>query len=70
MVIFRELTQTLDDTHPDAHAARLKISLVTMDSPMDSPWDLTSEATSFISKLPHISSINVVRAGQALSWSA
>ena len=59
-VIFEQLAQTVTDAHPDAHACRLKISLVTMDSPMQSPWDLTREAYNFIAKLAHVSAINQV----------
>ncbi len=31
------------DDHPDAHALRLKISLVLLDSPISLPWDLSTE---------------------------
>ena len=43
------------DAHPDAHACRLKISLVTADSPMKAGWDLTHEMSRYITKLPHVS---------------
>ncbi|MAT98943.1 MAG: hypothetical protein CL608_17505, partial [Anaerolineaceae bacterium] len=43
------------DCHPDAHACRLKISLVMLDSPVSPPWDLSSEIANYIKKLPHIS---------------
>lgn len=36
--IFRALGETTDDRHPDAHAVRLKISLVTMQSGHKPPW--------------------------------
>lgn len=39
--IFKALRESLRDCHPNAHAARLKISLVTIDSPVVVPWDLT-----------------------------
>ncbi len=50
-MIFRKLSRTTDDAHPDAHACRLKIALATMDSPMGLPWDLTTEASKFINKV-------------------
>ena len=34
------------DAHPDAHACRLKISLVMLDSPVSLPWDLSQAAPS------------------------
>ena len=41
--IFKAFSRTNSDRHPDAHACRLKISLVTIDSETESPWDLTTE---------------------------
>ena len=43
------------DAHPDAHACRLKISLVMLDSPVSPPWDLTIEMSNYVRKLPHVS---------------
>ncbi len=43
------------DNHPDAHACRLKISLVLMDSPISVPWDLTVCMQRYITKLAHVS---------------
>ena len=43
------------DKHPDAHACRLKISLVMLDAPVTLPWDLTSELAGYIAKLGHVS---------------
>ena len=43
------------DAHPDAHACRLKISLVTADSPMKPGWDVTHTMSRYISKLSHVS---------------
>ena len=43
------------DAHPDAHACRMKISLVTADSPMQPGWDLTHEVSRYITKLSHVS---------------
>eukprot|EP01033_Poteriospumella_lacustris_P010457 gene10460-7435_t len=54
--IYKRFTNANDDWHPDAHACRLKISLVTIDSGMDLPWDLTIECARFIVKLDAISS--------------
>lgn len=41
--IFAQLATACLDLHPDAHACRLKISVVTIDSGMSQPWDLTLE---------------------------
>jgi hypothetical protein len=38
LAILAGFANTCDDWHPDAHACRLKISLVTMDSGMTVPW--------------------------------
>ena len=43
------------DAHPDAHACRLKVSLVMLDSPVELPWDLSAELSSYVRKLPHVS---------------
>ena len=43
------------DSHPDAHACRLKISFVTIDAPIICPWDLTRQCSRYITKLSHIS---------------
>eukprot|EP00457_Paulinella_chromatophora_P000002 gb/GEZN01000002.1/.p1 GENE.gb/GEZN01000002.1/~~gb/GEZN01000002.1/.p1 ORF type:complete len:6816 (+),score=1425.09 gb/GEZN01000002.1/:114-20561(+) len=43
-----------DDFHPDAHACRAKVSLVTMDSGSKAPWDLTLELSRFVVKQPHV----------------
>ena len=51
--IFKYFTRMGDDFHPDAHACRLKISLVTNDSGMNSPWDLTLEAARYTLKSNH-----------------
>ena len=50
-VIFKSLANARNDCHPDAHACRLKISLVTMDSGTELPWDLTTEAAKHAVKL-------------------
>ena len=39
LCIFKNLKVANGDAHPDAHACRLKISLVTSDSGTASPWD-------------------------------
>ena len=43
-----------EDCHPDAHACRLKISLVMLDSPVALPWDLSVEMSSYVRKLQHV----------------
>jgi hypothetical protein len=53
--IFHALALANDDYHPDAHACRMKISLVTIDSGVKLPWDLTLQCARYISKLPHVS---------------
>ena len=47
--------QASDDNHPDAHATRLKLSLVTIDSGEKYPWELTYEACRYVSKMTHVS---------------
>jgi hypothetical protein len=54
--IFTNLKSTNDDWHPDAHACRLKISLVTIDSGTICPWDLTTECAKYVTKLNYLSS--------------
>ena len=56
LMIFKCFQSTTTDWHPDAHACRLKISLVTMDSGTESPWDLTTECSRHVLKLASISS--------------
>ncbi|KAH9261268.1 hypothetical protein BASA81_000972 [Batrachochytrium salamandrivorans] len=53
--IFHALALANDDFHPDAHACRLKISLVTMDSGVKLPWDLTLQMCRYVTKLSHVS---------------
>lgn len=54
--IYKSYKSIQDDWHPDAHACRLKISLVTIDSGMKSPWDLTIECARHSVKLDCVSS--------------
>lgn len=54
-LIFHSLALANDDWHPDAHACRLKISLVTIDSGVKLPWDLTLQCARYIIKLSHVS---------------
>jgi len=53
--IFDKLSLANDDWHPDAHACRLKISLVTLNASAEQPWDLTTQCARYIVKLPHVS---------------
>jgi hypothetical protein len=53
--IFHALAFASDDMHPDAHAVRLNVLLVTIESGVTAPWDLTSELAYYIAKLPHVS---------------
>lgn len=54
--IFKNLDAANDDYHPDAHACRLKIFLVTIDANMKLPWELTLQCAAHIYKLDSISS--------------
>lgn len=49
--IFNALKLAGDDAHPDAHACRLKVALVTVDAGLKLPWDLTREAAKYVTKL-------------------
>jgi hypothetical protein len=53
--IFQCIGQANGDCHPNAHACRLKISLVTIDSPVEPPWNLTKEMAAYVTKLSHVS---------------
>ena len=44
-----------DDWHPNAHAIRLKIALMTIDSGVVPPWDLTIQAARMTVKLDRVS---------------
>jgi hypothetical protein len=54
--IFAGFKNSNDDWAPDAHACRMKISLVTIDSGTESPWNLTLECSKYITKLEQVSS--------------
>ena len=41
--IFHALYNANDDWHPDAHVCRLKIALVTLDSGLKPPFDVTTQ---------------------------
>ena len=47
--------KTSADNHPDAHACRLTISLVMLDSPVKPPWDLSWELSQYVRKVQHVS---------------
>ena len=53
--IFNAIGSANNDGHPDAHSCRLKISLSTIDSPVECPWDLTKQMSKYISKISHVS---------------
>ena len=55
LAVFNALGGANDDRHPDAHACRLRISLMTLDSHTKLPWNLTKEATGYVTKLSHVS---------------
>lgn len=54
--IFQNFGAVNNDFHPDAHACRLKISLVTIDAGMTLPWELTLQSSYHILKLDSVSS--------------
>lgn len=56
LLIYNNFASANDDRHPDAHACRLKVTLMTIDSGMDLPWDITLEAARYVAKLLRISS--------------
>ena len=43
------------DSHPDASACRLKISLVLLDAPLQLPWDISLEMADYLFRLEHVS---------------
>ena len=43
------------DSHPDACACRLKISVVMLDAPLELPWDLSVEMAAYLFRLEHVS---------------
>ena len=53
--LFKGLSEVMDDSHPDAHACRMKISLVVIDSGTELPWNLTEECARYIVKLDSVS---------------
>lgn len=54
--IFANLSAAASDAHPDSHACRMKISLVTADSGMTDPWNLSVECFKHSIKLDSVSS--------------
>eukprot|EP01083_Nonionella_stella_P030773 84290_1 len=54
-LIFETFGAANGDAHPNAHACRAKISLVTLDSPVVVPWDLATELGKYTAKLAHVS---------------
>jgi len=53
--IFSAIAGANDDWHPDAHACRLKIAIVTVDSGVELPFDVTLQAARYAVKLSHVS---------------
>ena len=47
-VAFLNSPRNSADGHPDAHACRLKISLVMLDSPVSPPWELSVEMSAYV----------------------
>ena len=52
---FKALSLANDDWHPDAHAIRLKTSLMTVDSGVKAPWDITIQLARHCVKLERVS---------------
>jgi hypothetical protein len=55
ILAFTTCHQVSTDKHPDATAARLKISLVMLDAPLKLPWDLSCEMSDYLLRLEHVS---------------
>ena len=56
-MLLQALGRSNSDCHPDSHACRMKISLVTLDAPIQCPWDLTRQCSRYITKLTHVSMV-------------
>ncbi len=56
LVIYNSFAYAADDWHPDAHACRMKISLLTRESGAAPSWDLALECAWLASKLDCVSS--------------
>ena len=56
-----------DDKHPDAHAVRLHMHRILLDSGAKLPWDLSKEVEGYISKLSHITAECRLRPTQELA---
>ena len=54
---FNSLALAGDDFHPDAHAIRLKTSLMTVDSGVQAPWDITIQLAKHCLKIDRVSAI-------------
>jgi len=54
-LILDALHQLHNDQSPDAHACRLKISLVTVNSDISPPWNIDAEMLQYVSKLQNVS---------------
>ena len=55
--IFQVLGRSNSDGHPDAHACRLKITYVLLDSPVSVPWNVTRQMSRYITKLGYVSAV-------------
>ncbi len=55
MQILMQMEQCKEYTEPDASALRLKITLVTLDSPVKTPWELVPELFNYIYHLREVS---------------
>jgi len=55
--IWGQLSSSMDDQHPDAHACRLKLSLAIMfaKNHIRAPWEVHLEYDRYLSKLPRVS---------------
>ena len=53
--IFSDLQIANRDMHPDCHACRVKLALVTIDSGEGTPWDLTDNQSRLTVKAEHVS---------------
>mmetsp|Transcript_2150 Transcript_2150/g.2909 ORF Transcript_2150/g.2909 Transcript_2150/m.2909 type:complete len:4480 (+) Transcript_2150:77-13516(+) len=53
--IMGKFDRAADDQHPDAHAVRLKLSLMVAFSDNKVPWEVHQEMNRYLAKLPHVS---------------
>jgi hypothetical protein len=53
--VFAQLARAADDSHPDAHACRLRATLAVLHSDNEQPWQTHVELDQYLAKLAHVS---------------